>query len=576
MKAIKRILPIVILILFSVSCEKKILDISPQDRIAEDAVWNDAKLIQAYHSELYNSEVHGFYIHMYSKYTDEAYNSAPCCGANLLKLNTYNPDNITQAGGDAAGFWASGSGYLYYWDRGYEYIRKINVFLEKIKEITVDLPDKDILVAEAKFLRAFIYFNLVERFGGVPIVKESYELDAADQVQFMRSSFDDCVNFIADDLNEAMPDLPDQYQSTDTNYGRATGDACKALLSRLYLYAASPLFNPSHDMSKWQMAADAAEALLNSGYSLYPDYQKLFELSQGDAQDEVIFSRGFTSSNGHNVGPDNLNRRFEANGGWWGSNGPTGNLVDAYDMINGEPPFLADGSVNPASGYDPKNPWDNRDPRLEATIIHDGSVFRPDLTPGHPTFEMWIAEDGSSWGYDSYKNTGDNPRTNTVLKKFMPEEGPINRQTPATNQWPFFRLAEIYLNYAEAKFELGDETTAREYVNKVRQRASVNLPDIPESVTGEDLKRRIYNERRIELAFESHRFFDVRRWKIANQVENTKIYTYDIYKNLTTGAKRYEKVVLLDKSETFKDHQSLLPIAQDEILRTGLTQTDGY
>lgn len=573
---IKKIAPAILLILFTVSCQRTILDISPQDRIAEDAVWSDVNLIHAYHTELYNSEVHGFYIHMYSKYTDEAYNSAPCCGADLFKLNTYSPDNIEQAGGDAAGFWAGGSGYMYCWDRGYVYIRKINVFLEKMQEITVDLPDKVQMIAEAKFLRGFIYFNLIERFGGVPIVKESYELDAADQVQFTRSSFDDCVNFIADDLNEAMSDLPARYQSTDANYGRATADACKALLSRLYLYAASPLFNPSHDMGKWQMAADAAEALLNSGYSLYPDYQKLFELKQGDAQDEVIFSKGFTSSSGINVAHDNLNRRFESNGGWWGSNGPSGNLMDDYDMTNGEPPFMPDGSINPASGYDPQHPWDNRDPRLEATVIHDGSVFRPDIDPSHPTFEMWIAEDGSSWGYDSYKNTGDNPRTNTVLKKFMPEEGPINGSTPTTNQWPFFRIAEIYLNYAEAKFELGDEVTAREYVNKGRRRPSVNLPDIPASVTGEDLRGRIYKERRIELAFESHRFFDVRRWGIATQVENTKIYSYDIFKDLTTGAKRYEKVVLLDKSGTFPEYKSLLPIAQDEILRTGLTQTPGY
>ena len=104
----------------------------------------------------------------------------------------------------------------------------------------------------------------------------------------------------------------------------------------------------------------------------------------------------------------------------------------------------------------------------------------------------------------------------------------------------------------------------------------MNQPDIPATVTGEELRKKIYNERRIELAFESHRFFDVRRWKIATTVENTKIYSYDIYKNLTTGVKRYEKVVLLDKSGTFPEYKSLLPIAQDEILRTGIAQTPGY
>lgn len=566
-----------VLILFCMSCKKNILEISPQDRIAEDAVWNDPALITAYHDELYNSENHGFTINgMYDKYTDEVYNSLACCGGDLYKLNNVTPDNVGQLGENIGDFWAIANGYLYYWTRGYIYIRKINVFLEKMNTLTVELPDKTKMIAEAKFLRAFIYFNLIERFGGVPIIDTVYQL--GDKETFKRNSFDECVTFIAKDLNEAIPDLPDRYPSTDANYGRATADACRALLSRTYLYAASPLFNPSHDMSKWQRAADAAAALLNSGYSLYPDYQKLFVLKQGDPQDEVILSRGFTSSSGVNIAHDNLNRRFESNGGWWGSAGPSGNLVDDYDMANGEPPFLPNGSINPASGYDPQHPWDNRDPRLEATVIHEGSVFRPELTPSYPTtFQMWVSEDGSSFGLDSYKVTGDNPRTNTVLKKFMPTDGPINGSTPTTNQWPFFRLAEIYLNYAEAEFELGNEAIAREYVDKVRGRPSVNLPDLPASVTGEALRRRIYNERRIELAFEQQRFFDVRRWGIADSVENTKIYSYDIYKNLTTGAERYQKVILLDKTGTFKPYQSLLPIAQDEIQRNPeLTQTPGY
>ena len=214
-------------------------------------------------------------------------------------------------------------------------------------------------------------------------------------------------------------------------------------------------------------------------------------------------------------------------------------------------------------------PFQDRDPRLDATIIHDGSEFRG------INFEMWISEDGSTWGLDSYKNSGDNPRTNTVLKKFMPEEGIINGQTPCTIQWPHFRLAEIYLNYAEAKFELGDEATAREYVSKVRARAG--MPAIPSSVTGEELRKRIYNERRIELAFENHRFYDVRRWKIAIDTENRPIRTLDIYMDLETGIKRYQNVVLLDKTGTYKDYMNLLPIAADEIRNNPkLTQTVGW
>lgn len=558
----KRIIP-VLLVLFCISCEQNILDISPQDRVSEDAVWSDANLIEAYHNELYNAIPHGLYLHMYSKYTDEAFNNAPCCGADIFARNTFGPDNIASVGeGD---FWG---GYMYYWDRGYEYNRKINVFLEKMEDIEVELADEARLVAEAKFLRAFIYFKLIKRFGGVPIVEQAYELGA--DIQFERSTFDEVVAFIEQDLSEAMADLPDRYASTDTDYGRATADAAQALLSRMHLYAASPLHNTSNDQEKWQRAADAAEALIDVGYSLYPDYQELFLLEHGSSQDEVIFSRGFTTSNGHQAPMHNLSRRYEAYGGWWASNGPTQNLVDDYEMTNGEQPFLDDGTVNSASGYDPQSPYEDRDPRFKSTVIHDEAEFRGD------TFEMWVSEDGEQWGFDNYRESGDNPRSSYVLRKFMPTEGPLNWETTYTQQWPHFRLAEIYLNYAEAQFELGNEDSAREYLNRVRSRSSVDQPDIPASVSGEDLRQRIYNERRIELAFEGHRFFDIRRWKIADEVENSPIRGMNIIREMSTGDKTYTPVVLLEKAE-WEEKMNLLPIDQGEVRRNPeLGQTPGW
>src|SRR5215213_8191858 len=180
---------LVILTLFSIvllSCKKNVLDILPQDRFEEGAVWEDESLIKAYHNELYNAIPHGFYIHMYSKYADEAYNSAPCCGADIFKLNTFNPDNIGQAGG--GDFWG---GYMYYWNQGYSYLRKINVFLEEMAaQDALDFSDKKRLIAEAKFIRAFVYFNLIERFGGVPIVTDAYDRSDIGAVTFKRSSFD--------------------------------------------------------------------------------------------------------------------------------------------------------------------------------------------------------------------------------------------------------------------------------------------------------------------------------------------------------------------------------------------------
>jgi hypothetical protein len=561
----KRLLTIILIISFF-SCKRNLLDLSPQDRIAEDAVWTDENLIKAYHAGLYNAIPHGFYLHMHSKYSDEAYNTAPdWSGAGLFARNTYNPDNIgSSSGGD---FWGS---YFYYWNRAWQYIRKINVFMEKMAENTIEIADKERLVAETKFLRAFIYFELIKRHGGVPIVDRSYKL--GEEVRFTRNTFDECVAFIEKDLDEAIAKLPARYLSTDANYGRATQDACMALRSRTLLYAASALFNPQHDTQKWQKAADAAAALLNRGYSLYPDYRKLFILQSGAAQDEIIFCRNFTKANGHQAPMNNLSRRYGAYGGWWASNGPSQNLVDDYDMINGEPAFTWSGAVqtiNPASGYDANRPYHNRDPRFDATIIHDSSIYHGDQ------FEMWISAAGTTWGFDSYKQSGDNPRTNYVLKKFMPDaDVPLNWQTFYTNPWPHFRMAEILLNYAEAKFELGDEVACRQYISLVRARAG--MPPIPASVSAQNLRTRLYNERRIELAFEGHRFWDIRRWKIANIIDNRPVRGIDIIKNLATGATTYTPVQLLVKVP-YEDKMNLLPIETSEIRRNAeLTQTPGW
>jgi hypothetical protein len=144
----------------------------------------------------------------------------------------------------------------------------------------------------------------------------------------------------------------------------------------------------------------------------------------------------------------------------------------------------------------------------------------------------------------------------------MPEaDMEISWNTTCTIPWIIFRLGEIYLNYAEAEFELGDEATCREYINKVRARAGI--PDLPSTVTGETLRQRLYNERRIELAFEEHRYWDVRRWKIAMDVENRAIYGMDIVKDVTTGEKTYTPVKLLER--TFTEQNYLLPISTDEI-----------
>jgi hypothetical protein len=381
-----------------------------------------------------------------------------------------------------------------------------------------------------------------------------------DTTTFTSNSGEEVVKFVEKDIDEAMPNLPKYYTTDNPNFGRATQAACQALLSRLYLYAASPLFNPSGDKGKWQKAAAAAKKFMDTFtvYSLYPDYSKLFNQPSGTANNEIIFAHPFTTTNGHQTPMNNLGRRYGAYGGWWASNGPTQNLVDDYDMINGEPAFTwqnGQKTVNPKSGYDPQNPYANRDPRFDATILHDGSRFHGE------TLSMWVASDENSWGYDNYRQSTDNPTSNYVMRKFMPEEGELSWQVNYTQPWIFFRLAEIYLNYAEAELELGHEDVCREYINKVRER--VGMPGLDASVTGEYLKSRLYNERRIEFAFEEHRYFDVRRWKIAYDVENRPAYGMEIVKDVNTDKKSYTPLVIVKR--TFDNKMYFLPIATSEI-----------
>lgn len=563
------------------SCKKNILDITPLDRVAETAVWKDEAFVKAYHTEMYNSIIHNFGVHMYSKLTDEAYNAVPNGqGPELYKLNIMQPENISRGNNQDNNF-------IYFWNRGYSYLRKINIFLEKMDDPnTVAITGKARLIGEAKFLRAFIYFNLISRYGGVPIVTKVYNY--GDEEVFTRNTFDQCVAFIEQDLTEAIPDLPDNYASNSTNYGRATKDACYALRSRLLLYAASPLFNPTNDLAKWQKAADAAAVFVNNGdrgYSLYPDYRTLFNQADASHQNEYIFTRNFNLANGanHQAPMHNMGRRYNGYGGWWASNGPSQNLVDDYEMTNGEAPFVWTGNtktVNLASGYNPQRPYYNRDPRFDATIIHDSTIFVAGIsstTIKADTMQFWVeANGGDKAGFDSWKISSDNPRGGYILKKFMPENAVYNWQTFYSTPWPVFRLAEIYLNYAEAMFELGDEDACRTYLNKVRARASVNMPPIPNTVTGEALRQRLINERRIELAFEGHRFFDIRRWKIATIIENRPIYGMDITKNLTTGETTYTPVLLLTKN-TFEEKMYLMPVELSEVQRNSPElQTPGW
>ena len=539
----KKIIYILAAVLAFNSCD--VLDMKPLDKVSDADVWEDSALIELYVNASYNSINHEFSQHMLSDASDETYCIHNWANFWVIQKGEMTSDNVTGI-----------SEKINYWKSAYSNIRTINVFFDRIDDAPVETDLKNRMKGEMKFIRAWIYANLIWRYGDVPLITDLFELNQDYKVK--RDSYSDCVDFITKELDEAMTWLP--AKSSSETLGRATGDACKALKARVLLYAASEQNNPSHSKEKWEAAAEATKAVLDAGYSLGNDYQSVFL----EDNDEIIFARYFTQANSTDFML--FNGRNGSNG-WTGEN-PTQNLVNAYEMTNGELPYLNEElplKINPASGYDESNPYAGRDPRLDASILHDGS--------------MWAGRETETWhgGLDSPESSigsWNASKTAYAFKKFMVESiPPSGSSVKPENPWIFFRLAEFYLNYAEIMYELGNEEQAREYVNKVRARQSVNMP--PVTASGEKLRDKIRNERRVELAFEGHRFFDVRRWCIADETENRDLLAMNIQKQ-ADGTKTYEVTMLLKRS--FLEQHKLVPIPRTEIDKSegSLVQNPGY
>lgn len=541
----KKFISILAIIVLSTACNK--LELKPLDRLSDAATWEDPALIRLYVNATYaTTMLHGFTQDLLAAASDEGYN-----------IHGYGNMQAVQRGELTAANVNSLSTKINYFNFAYSNIRGINIFFSRIDGAPADDAFKNETKGEMKFLRAYLYANLIWRYGKVPLITKVFELN--DDFKVSMSAYDDCVKYIVQELDDAIQLLPADMPAA--KQGEASGNACKALKARVLLYAASKLNNPGGDKAKWQAAADAAAALLNAGYELNPDYQGTF-LSDNK---EIIFAQYFTQANNTNF---NLLQGRNGSDGF-GAQNPSQNLVNAYEMAaTGQLPYIEqpDGSltVNTASGYNPANPYAGRDPRLDASILHDGSVWAGRVTE---TFHG---------GKDSPEgNSGFNASlTSYYYKKFLVESiPPSGSSVKPTNPWIFFRYAEVLLNYAEAEFELGHEDIARQYLNMVRSRASVNMPPVTDA--GEKLRKRIQNERRVELAFEEHRFFDVRRWVIADVTENQSLTGMNIQK-ASNGTKTYTIAKVIDRK--FFSQQLLMPFPSAEVDKSlgSLIQNTGY
>lgn len=578
------------------SCSNDFLDTEPSTEFSELAVWNDPALVETFINNIYfrldEPLTDG---RMKANYVDEAhYRGNSNC-------RNFNRCNITT---DKIPGWTINR--YRGWIDLYKTIRFCNMFFENIDKVPfantiVDGKTiEDRMIGEVHFLRAMIYHELVSDYGGVPLITKVYSLD--DEFDIARNTYEECIDFIVADCDKAANLLPEK--NTGGNNGRATKGAALALKSRVLLYAASDLHNTytytdyahpeligytnGSQIERWKKAKDAAKAVMDlNRYSLYkanpkpgdPIAENIANIFITKETEEDIFVKFFTT---------NMDQRFglySSPNGYhgWGTNAPTGNLVDDFEM--------ADGTEfdwkNPEHA---KEPYKNRDPRFYSTILYDGAPWRkrPDDVKGidpHNKVQtgMWQVWNNSTnsmvevYGVDTRKSTIEDwngAYMGYYCRKYLDPN--IDAQYVRQSMtWRFFRYAEILLNYAEACIELGEDIEARTYINMVRKRAG--MPPLTEE--GDALKRRYRNERRIELAFEDHRFYDVRRWLIGSEAYVNALaakIVYELQADKTTATIPTIKHIIYE-SYGWNDKAYFLPLLREELNKNELLiQNPGY
>lgn len=536
------------------SCKKDFLDINPTDRLSESALLADSTLFESFVQNRYlgarlqdKEDIpgfgRGFTWAMWTSLCDEAiYNNDDNTWSIVRGLLA--PENLGIAGT--------------VWGRSYRSIRECNFGLGNINEVIMSDAQKKRLTAELRFIRAYRYFDLIINYGGAVLLGDKvYNLgdNFDDAAIYTRSSIQESVSFVLSELTAAANDLPTDNSGT-WKLGRATKGAALALKARLALYAASPLYSAG----TWADAAAAAKTVMDLGkYSIYNGgYRQLFLTPENN---EIIFQRLYTRNAAHFP----LEIASAPNGyGGWGGNTPLQNLVDDYETMDGHK------IDDPSSGYDPQNPYANRDKRLSESILYNGADYR-----GRKVETFIPGGKDSKDGIEDWNTS----KTGYLLLKFLNDEYPINNpwEVAGFQPWIYMRYAEVLLNYAEAQNEaVGPDASVYSAINQIRQRTGINMPALPAGLTQAEMRERIRNERRVELAFEEHRFYDVRRWKIAMETENEPAYGMEVVKQPNGTLVYTTKVALAGRKFEEKHYWLPIPRAEIQALNGKIQQNPGY
>jgi len=545
------------------SCD---IDTIPQDRYAEELVWADPSTIEMYINGMYN-EVKNF---QFGLFPGLGYDNAMDALADGMKFTSNTPGNgtVNILISNASQFNPASVG-LNYWQRGYERIRRVNEFIDGLyNKSLVNDQDKAKYEAEARFIRAYSYFWLAKIHGSVIILKS---LDLYSDKDNPRSSETEVYDFIVDDLKFAAENLPKTHLR-----GRATKGAANALLSRVALYAGSIAkydkkqfnqdpktgINESLASKYFTTSAEAAQAVVSLAseglYDLDANFASIF--TNKNTKESILpvdFSApAITHQYDLYYAPPK-----DALGNTQVFGVPTAELVDAFEM--------ADGSKfswsNPAHAA---NPYVNREPRFYATIIHNGMTWKG------RTINTTVAD--AVEGYVDFGVSGDPKRTVTgyYSKKLLDPSNSNFVVNRSTQTWHELRYAEVILNLAEAQAELGQFTNSAATLNLLRSKRG-NLQEVSYNTSATAMVA-IEHERKIELAFEGHRFWDLRRWRKAHVVLNNTRMTGHKITPVGTDL-RYDVVEVDNMDRSFTGRLYYLPIPEREVqVNLALDQIQGW
>ena len=508
------------------------------------------------YAQVYNNEFESNSAYFLAGATDEA----------QYALETGVVNNYVNGG------WSAANPYSRTWTKCYTAIADVCMYLEKLDQADITewqynpnyenwVQQMELFPYELRFLRAYFYFELLRSYGDVPLVTTT--LTNAQANNIARTSADEIVKFIVEELDAVAPYLPVSYLTeVNSEIGRATRVAAYALKARTLLYAASPLFNPSNDKSKWAKAAEACKFVLDNAEEWGLKLSKYGSLWGHDAffNAEIIFGLGRGESNSFEMANYPMGVENGSSG-----NCPTQSLIDQYEYQEGGQTF---GERYPGS-IDLKSvdPYEGLDPRFALTVVKNGDEW-PTNGSQKKAIETFQG------GFNALPKYGATP-TGYYLRKYV--DGACvttaDNQTTRRHTWILMRLGEFYLDYAEAVFYATGSAnngaygmTANEAVNVLRSRADINMPAFTED--GDAWVERYERERAVELAFENHRFWDVRRWKKGAQYFRT-VQVASIGSNLVLNRSTV--------SRQWDEKYNFYPIPQSELKKNpNLTQNAGW